>query len=189
LRACPSFPTRLSSDLSTFFVSPFSEAVCISVDGFGDFASAACGLGRQNKITIDRRIYFPHSLGIFYEALTQYLGFPHYGDEYKVMGLAPYGQPTYLDQMRQIVVLQDDGTFRLNLDYFRHHKEKIDYEWDNGAPYVDNLFSPALLDLLGPARADGGELTPRHRDIARSVQAMYEEAFFHLLNSVHARHR
>src|SRR5207247_6112497 len=153
-------------------------AAVVSVDGFGDFASAAWGVGSGTEIRVEDKVYFPHSLGMFYEALTQYLGFPHYGDEYKVMGLAPYGQPTYLDQMRQIVVLRDDGTFRLNLDYFRHHKEKIDYECDNGAHHVDNLFSPALLDLLGPARADGGELTSRHRDIARSVQAMYEEAFF-----------
>ena len=77
---------------SAFHVSPFEEAVVVSVDGFGDFASAAWGVGRGSDIDIAGRVYFPHSLGIFYEALTHYLGFPYYGDEYKVMGLAPYGK-------------------------------------------------------------------------------------------------
>src|SRR5437660_384434 len=87
---------------SAFHVSPFQEAVVISVDGFGDFASAAWGIGQGNNINIEGRVHFPHSLGIFYQALTQYLGFPHYGDEYKVMGLAPYGAPSCMKAMRQI---------------------------------------------------------------------------------------
>ncbi|MEW5791505.1 MAG: carbamoyltransferase [Pseudomonadota bacterium] len=173
---------------SAFLVSPFEEAVAVSVDGFGDFASAAWGVGRGSEITIEDKVYFPHSLGIFYQALTQYLGFPHYGDEYKVMGLAPYGQPRYMDEMRRIVALQDDGSFRLNLDYFRHHKEKVEYEWENGIPAVGRLFTPALEELLGKARDKSDELTQKHKDIARSVQAMYEEAFFHLLNTLHRRH-
>ena len=173
---------------SAFLVSPFDEAVVVSVDGFGDFASAAWGVGSGSEMRVEDKIYFPHSLGIFYQGLTQYLGFPQYGDEYKMMGLAPYGEPKYLEQMRRIVLLQDDGTFRLNLDFFRHHKEKIEYEWENGAPHVGNLFSSALPELLGPARQKGDELTQRHKDIARSVQAMYEEAFFHLLHVLHNRH-
>jgi carbamoyltransferase len=174
---------------SAFLVSPFEEAAVVSVDGFGDFASAAWGVGKGSTIDVDGKVYFPHSLGIFYEALTQYLGFPHYGDEYKVMGLAPYGKPAHLEEMRRIVLLQDDGSYRLNLEYFRHHKEKVEYEWSNTAPHVGALYSDALPALLGPARAPDGELTAQHRDIARSVQAMYEEAFFHLLNRVHAKHR
>jgi carbamoyltransferase len=173
---------------SAFHVSPFSEAVVVSVDGFGDFSSAAWGSGYSSDITIDDKVYFPHSLGIFYQALTQWLGFPNYGDEYKVMGLAPYGQPSFLTEMRKIVLLEDDGSFKLNLDYFRHHKEKVEYEWENGEPKVGILFSGALVGLLGPARQKGEEFTQRHKDIARSVQAMYEEAFFHLLNTLHKRH-
>lgn len=173
---------------SAFHVSPFENAVVVSVDGFGDFASAVWGYGREGKISIDDKIYFPHSLGIFYQALTQWLGFPHYGDEYKVMGLAPYGQPNFMSEMRQIVHLQQDGSFKLALDFFRHHKEKVEYEWENGEPSVGVLFSQVLVDLLGPARQKGEELTQRHKDIARSVQAMYEEAFFHLLNTLHAKH-
>ena len=173
---------------SAFHVSPFSEAVVVSVDGFGDFASAAWGYGRGTEITVDDRVYFPHSLGIFYQALTQYLGFPNYGDEYKVMGLAPYGEPRFLDEMRKIVELLDDGSFRLNLAYFRHAREKIEYEWENGLPSVGTLFAPTLESLLGPARRSDQPLEQQHKDIARSIQAMYEEAFFHLLNVLHRKH-
>ena len=174
---------------SAFHVSPFEEAVAVSVDGFGDFASGAWGVGRGTRIDIDDRVYFPHSLGIFYQALTQYLGFSRYGDEYKVMGLAPYGEPGYLDAMRRIVRLEAGGAYRLDLDFFRHATEKIDYEWDGGEPRVGTLYSAELEQLLGPARNPDEPLEQRHRDIARSVQTMYEEAFFQLLNALHARHR
>jgi len=173
---------------SAFYVSPFHEAVTVSVDGFGDFSSGAWGVGRGNDIKIDNRVLFPHSLGIFYQALTQYLGFPHYGDEYKVMGLAPYGKPEYLDEMRQIVLLQSDGSYRLNLDYFRHHKEKVAYEWENGTPLFGSLFSDKMAQLLGPVRQQGEELTQRHKDIAHSIQIMYEDAFFHLLSKLYEKH-
>ncbi|MEZ5855413.1 MAG: carbamoyltransferase C-terminal domain-containing protein [Hyphomicrobiaceae bacterium] len=174
---------------SAFLVSPFEEAVAVSVDGFGDFSSAAWGTGRIDQIQIDGRVYFPHSLGVFYQALTQYLGFPHYGDEYKVMGLAPYGEPRFLPDMRKIVLLETDGSFKLDTRYFRHHREKIDYAWDGGSPHVGTLFAPALEDLLGPARDPTQPLEQKHRDLARSVQAMYEEAFFHLIDRLHERYR
>src|SRR5260370_34103256 len=87
---------------SAFLVSRFDEAACISIDGFGDFASTAMGVGRSHSVEIDKRVYFPHSLGIFYSALTQFIGFHRYGDEYKVMGLAPYGNPNYRTQMHEI---------------------------------------------------------------------------------------
>lgn len=173
---------------SAFLVSPFDEAVAVSVDGFGDFCSSAWGLGRGNEIRLDGYVLFPHSLGIFYEALTHYLGFRRYGDEYKVMGLAPYGKANCMAEMRDIVLLRDDGTFALNLDYFRHHREKTEYKWDEGEPVAADLFTDALAERLGPSRRDGEPLTQRHRDIAASVQRMYEEAFFHLLNTIHARY-
>ena len=166
---------------SAFHVSPFDEALAVSVDGFGDFASTAWGVGRGAALNVEGRVYFPHSLGIFYQALTQYLGFPHYGDEYKVMGLAPYGQPRFMDQMRRIVRLQDGGVFALDLDYFRHHREEAPHQWEDGSPAFGDLFSPALEALLGPRRAPDQPLEDHHRDLARSVQAMYEEAFFHLI--------
>ena len=174
---------------SAFLVSPFEDAVTVSIDGFGDFASAAWGIGSKTQIDITGRIYFPHSLGIFYQAMTQYLGFPYYGDEYKVMGLAPYGEPRFLDDIQKVVILQKDGTYRLNLRYFRHHIENVEYRWDEGAPVVGCLYTPALEKLLGPARKEEEPLTQKHKDIARSVQAMYEEAFFHLLNMLYEKYK
>lgn len=174
---------------SCFLVSPFNEAVTVSIDGFGDFSSTAWGIGQENKVAIDGRVYFPHSLGIFYQAMTQFLGFFNYGDEYKVMGLAPYGEPRYLAAMRKVVLLNDDGSFRLETKYFRHHKEQIEYEWSGGSPIVGELFSEALTDLLGPPRCKDSSFEQRHHDIARSVQAMYEEAFFHLLRKLYHRYR
>jgi carbamoyltransferase len=172
---------------SAFHVSPFEEAVVVSVDGLGDFASAAWGVGRKTDISIAGRVYFPHSLGIFYQALTQYLGFPYYGDEYKVMGLAPYGAPSCLQAMGKIVKLTEDGAFTLDLTYFRHHRERISYSWASGPPEFGDLFSPALEELLGPRRLPEDPLEDRHRDIARSVQAMYEVAFFHLIGPLQQR--
>lgn len=174
---------------SAFHVSPFQEASVVSIDGFGDFSSAAWALGSGADIDIQGRVYFPHSLGIFYQALTQYLGFPHYGDEYKVMGLAPYGEATRLAEMREIVKPKSDGSFELNLKYFKHHKEGTPYQWTDGIPEIGDLFSPELEELLGPRRDPKEELTQGHRDLAKSIQAMYEETFFNLLDMLHARHK
>ena len=175
---------HLSHLSSAFYVSPFDQASVVSVDGFGDFSSAAWGTAYDQSIDIEGRVYFPHSLGIFYQAITQYLGFPHYGDEYKVMGLAPYGKPLRLGEMRQVVRLNDDGSFVLNLSLFRHYRERISFEWADGSPQFADLFTPALESLLGPRRSPADPLEQRHHDIARSAQAMYEEAFFHLLRSL-----
>ncbi len=172
---------------SAFHVSPFDEAAVVSVDGFGDFASTAWGVGTGSSIEIEGRVYFPHSLGVFYQAITQYLGFPHYGDEYKVMGLAPYGRPTAMEAMRKIVRLQPGVGFELDLTYFRHHRERIAYQWTGGSPEFGDLFSSALERLLGPRRNPNDPLEDRHRDIARSAQAMYEEAFFHLIGGLQRR--
>jgi len=178
--------THLSS---AFHVSPFNESVIVSVDGFGDFASTAWGKGKGVNIDLDEKVYFPHSLGIFYMALTQFIGFQNYGDEYKVMGLAPYGKPNYMDHMQQIVNLKSDGSFYLNLKYFKFHREKVDFFKENGSPYVGTLFSPELEMLLGPARKKNEELTQHYKNIAHSVQAMYEKSFFHLLNKLHEKYK
>ncbi|MEA2987780.1 MAG: carbamoyltransferase [Alphaproteobacteria bacterium] len=172
---------------SAFHVSRFETAAVVSVDGFGDFASAAWGTGQGKDIHIAGRVHFPHSLGIFYQALTQYLGFPHYGDEYKVMGLAPYGRPVFMDAMHRIVRLQSDGRFALDLAYFRHHRERIAFQWMAGAPDFGDLFSPALERLLGPRRRPDDPIEDRHRDIACSTQAMYETAFFRLVGALQQR--
>jgi carbamoyltransferase len=172
---------------SAFLVSPFEEAACISIDGFGDFASTAMGVGQGSRIEIDQRVYFPHSLGIFYSAMTQFIGFPHFGDEYKVMGLAPLGEPKYVEKMRELVRVQADGTFKLGLKYFRHHTDNVSYSWNDCAPEVGTLYTEKLIELLGQERRADQPLEQRHKDLARSAQAMYEEAFFAVLNALHAK--
>lgn len=173
---------------SAYNVSPYDQASIISVDGFGDFSSTALGFGKDGNIDVQKRVYFPHSLGIFYQALTQYLGFPNYGDEYKVMGLAPYGKPVYREQMDQIVSPTADGAFELNLDFFQHHTNPIGYEWSGGSPKVSQLYTEQLVELLGPVRSKNQPLEQHHHDIARSIQDAYERIFFTMLNHLHSEH-
>ena len=172
---------------STFFVCPFDSAAVVSVDGFGDFVGAMWGTGKMADIEIEDRVFFPHSLGIFYLALTQLLGFPKYGDEYKVMGLAAYGEPTDLDKMEQIVRLSSNGTFELGLEYFSHHSSNVTMSWRGGAPTMGPVYSPLMEQLLVPTRAKDEPITDQHKDVAASMQAMYEKALFRLLNHVYER--
>ncbi|HUI44628.1 MAG TPA: carbamoyltransferase C-terminal domain-containing protein [Nitrospirota bacterium] len=170
---------------SSFFVSPFDSAAVVSVDGFGDFVSTMWGMGNGNRITVSDQVTFPHSLGLFYLAMTQFLGFPNYGDEYKVMGLAPYGKPTEMEKMRRIVQLKPKGHFELDLDYFQHHSEGVSMVWNNGEPKIGAVYSAKLTELLGPPRGKDEPLTQYHKCLAASLQEMYEEAFFHLLEHVY----
>jgi len=172
---------------STFLVSPFEVAVCVSVDGFGDFLSAMRGIGKGNKIEIVDWVEYPHSLGIFYTAFTQFLGLPKYGDEYKVMGLSAYGEPVYLSEMRNIVKLKDNGLFELDTSFFLHDKEGVDMIWENGEPSLGRIFSDKLIGFFGKPREKEEEITKHHQDIAASMQAMYEEAFFHMLNDTYQK--
>ena len=172
---------------SAFFASPFDEAAILSIDGFGDFTSTMIATGKGNKIEVLDTVIYPHSAGIFYTSLTQYLGFPHYGDEYKVMGLAPYGEPKYVDELKKIILFKDNGLFELNTNYFKHAKEGVAMSWENGDPHIDSIFSKELENLLGPARKSGEELTQKHKDIATSVQRVTEELIFHILNHLQKR--
>ncbi|HZO61985.1 MAG TPA: carbamoyltransferase C-terminal domain-containing protein [Gaiellaceae bacterium] len=173
---------------SAFFPSPFEDAAILSLDGFGDFASTMLAEGRGASVTVLDRVLFPHSLGIFYTAVTQWLGFPHYGDEGKVMGLAPYGTPRFADELRRVVVPKGD-LFELGLDYFRHDKEGVEMTWDEGTPTIGTLFSGRLEELLGPAREQDGELSALHEDVAASLQAVLEETYLHLVNALWERTR
>jgi carbamoyltransferase len=177
-------PTHLAS---TFFVSPYDEAAVCAIDGFGDFVSTSLAVGRGNEIERLDNVYFPHSLGLLYTAITQFLGFTNYGDEYKVMGLAPYGEPTELDRLRELVHLKEGGLFELELPYFRHWSEGVDMEWEEGYPELGQVYTEQLDELLGPPREPGTELTDRHKNIARSLQALHEECVFHILNALHDR--
>ncbi len=170
---------------SAFFVSPFDSAAVASVDGFGDFVSAMWGVGEKNRIEVHDQVNFPHSLGLFYLAMTQFLGFPNYGDEYKAMGLSAYGKPVEMEKMRRIVKLKPGGSFELDLDYFLHHSEGVSMVWEAGEPKIGQVFSQKFIDLLGPPRKPDEPMDERHKNLAASMQAMYEEAFFHLLNAVY----
>ena len=173
---------------SAYLVSPYASAVLLSVDGFGDFCSSAWGVGENATIAIEGRVYFPHSLGVFYQALTQFLGFPNYGDEYKVMGLASYGRPEYVNMLSSVISSGASGLFQLNLKLFRHHRHRIGYAWDDEAPRVCDLFSTELEELLGPRRRPEEQITQRHKDIAHSVQMVYENTVFALMNYLHERY-
>jgi carbamoyltransferase len=171
---------------SAFFVSPYDRAAVISLDGFGDFSSAMWASGRGSNLHIHGSVSFPQSLGVYYTAITQYLGFWNFGDEYKVMGLAAYGQPTYLEAFRKILLSTSGVGFRLGLRYFLHHHSGADMTWSSAdaTPSIGKVFSPPLEKLLGPARAADEPLTQRHFDIAASLQARLEEVFLSQLNAL-----
>jgi carbamoyltransferase len=173
---------------SAFFVSPFEDAAILSVDGFGDFASTMLAEGHGSSFRVLERVLFPHSLGIFYTAVTQWLGFPKYGDEGKVMGLAPYGTPRFLDEMRRIAHPQDD-LFELGLDFFVHDKEGVDMSWDEQTPAIGRLFSKRMEEAFGPPREPDAELTSLHEDVAASLQTMLEEVYLHVVRALWERTR
>jgi carbamoyltransferase len=178
---------------STFFVSPFEHAALLSADGLGDFASSMWGAGTGNRMRIDGAIAFPHSLGLYYSAVTQYLGFLKFGDEYKVMGLAAYGQPAYLEPFRDILRFSSNGGdfgFKLGLDYFTHHKTGPEMSWaeSDQTPTLGKMFSDNMPRLLGaPARQPDEPLEQRHRDMASTLQARLEEVYLGMLQKLAAR--
>ena len=196
---------------SAFFVSPFDQAAVLSADGLGDFASTMWAVGQGHRLDVHGAVEFPHSLGLYYTAITQYLGFWKYGDEYKVMGLAAYGEPAYLDEFRRIVrarggsgpqaqggshargqgaaLLTGRRPFALGLEYFVHHRNGPDMTWreSDRTPVLGRLFSDYLAARLGPARQPGEPLDRRHQDVAATLQARLEEVYFDLLNALHAR--
>src|SRR6202050_296818 len=162
---------------SAYFVSPFEHAAVLSADGLGDFASAMWALGEGPRMQALGEIAFPHSLGMYSTALTQYLGFWKFGDEYKVMGLAAYGQPEFLEEFRRIVRADKPLSFRLGLEYFTHQSQGAEMTWRDATstPVLGRLFSPHLEKRLGPARKAEEPLIQRHYNLAASMQAALEE--------------
>jgi carbamoyltransferase len=169
---------------SAAFVSPFEEAAVCAIDGFGDFTSTSWGRVTGSRLHVDRRVFFPHSLGLLYLAVTQFLGFPKYGDEFKVMGLAPYGEPRYVRELTNLVHLAGDGGFALDLSYFRHWSDGVSMTFEDGEPAIGTVFTAKLEALLGPARRPDEPLDARHEAMAASLQAVYETAAMHVLNHV-----
>ncbi len=174
---------------SAFFASPFEEAAILSIDGFGDFTSTMIGVGKGNKIEVFDSVIYPHSLGVFYTTFTQFLGFDKYGDEYKVMGLSPYGKEDkeIMKKLRDVIILKDNGFFEINEKYFRHPKEGVSMSWENGDPYIEPLYSDYLIEIFGKPRKKGEKLTEYHKNLAWGVQRITEETIFHILNHLQKR--
>src|SRR5258706_1257276 len=174
---------------SAAFVSPFDDAAICAIDGFGDFVSTSWGRVAGPRMSVDGRVFFPHSLGLLYLAITQYLGFPKYGDELKVMGLAPSRQPRYGRQIESMLNLTSAGRFELDLSYFSHWSDGVHMTWDDGEPTLGPVFTRKLETLLGPARRSDEALQPKHEAIAASLQVAFEHAAVHVLNHVYAATR
>lgn len=169
---------------SAFYASPFEEAACVSIDGSGDFTTTMTAIGKGNDLTILDSVDFPHSLGIFYTAFTQLLGFPHYGDEYKVMGMAPYGKSLYVDKLEEVIHLTNDGLFKLDLKYFRKGTEGVISYGDDHIPVVQPMYSEQMVSRFGLPRKREDSLTQYHKDLAASVQRMTENTIFHIMASL-----
>ncbi len=174
---------------SAYFVSPFDRAAVLSADGLGDFASSMSAVGEGADMRTLGEVTFPHSLGMYYTAITQYLGFWKFGDEYKVMGLAAYGQPEFLDEFRNIVRADGPISFRLGLEYFTHQTQGADMTWRdaNATPVLGQLFSSHLEKRLGPRRQKDEPLTQRHYNLAASLQAALEEVLVAYWNGIAER--
>ncbi|MDD5761577.1 MAG: carbamoyltransferase N-terminal domain-containing protein, partial [bacterium] len=158
---------------SAYYPSPFSEAAILTVDGVGEWATASWGTGRGNEITLGGELRFPHSLGMLYSAFTYHLGFKVNSGEYKVMGLAPYGEPAYQGRIRsELLDLKEDGSFRLNMGYFDYVSGRV-----MTSKRFDRLFG-------GPPRTPEGEITQRHMDLARSIQVVTEEIVLRMARHV-----
>jgi carbamoyltransferase len=169
---------HLSHAASAFLVSPFEEAAILTLDGVGEWSTTAIGYGRGTHIQLDKEIRFPHSLGLLYSTITAYLGFKVNDAEWKVMGLAPYGKPTYVDKFEELIEVKPDGSFRLNLDYFSYH-------------YHASLpFNERFEQHFGrPARPPGDEDPPEfYKDIAHSGQKVTENAIVSLAKAAYERY-
>jgi carbamoyltransferase len=159
---------HLTHAAASFLSSPFEEAAILTVDGVGEWATTTLGVGKGNSITLLKEIHFPHSLGLLYSTLTAYLGFKVNSHEYKVMGLAPYGEPRYYDKLRHVIDIKEDGSYQLDMSYFVYH-------------YKDSMHSKKFEKEFGPARKREEPVEQRHKDMAASLQKLLEEAYFKML--------
>jgi carbamoyltransferase len=163
---------------SAFFCSPFERASGISVDASGDYASSMLARCEGNRVRVLRRTIFPHSLGVFYTALCQYIGFDRFGEEYKVMGLSAYGVNRFAPEMKRLVKVGAGGTFELDFTYFRHHTIASGMDvTEDGEVIVPQLWGDAMIPLFGPPRRRKDPITERDEDLAASVQVRFEEVY------------
>lgn len=163
---------HLAHAASSFLVSQFKEAAICTVDGVGEWATTALGIGKDKEVRLLKEIQFPHSLGLLYSTVTAYLGFSVNNSEYKVMGLAPYGKPVFYEQMKKLIEMKDDGSYALDMSYFDYH-------------YKLTMPSAKFIKEFGPARGKNDPVEQKHKDIAASLQKVTEEALFAMLNHLH----
>jgi carbamoyltransferase len=181
------FDHHLCHAASSVISSNFNNTDYATIDGFGDFVSTTIGEFKNNKFYQLDEVKFPHSIGIFYTTITQFLGFPNYGDEYKVMGLASYGKPIYFDSFLKIINLHKNNIFRLNLKFFKHHTSGIETSWLDSNPNISSIYTSDLCNILGNVRSNNDKILQIHKDIAASAQAIYEYIFFEMLNKLQAK--
>jgi len=169
---------HLAHAAGSFLISPFKKAAILAIDGVGEFTTTAYGFGKENKIELKKQIIFPSSLGLLYSTITAYLGFSVNNSEYKVMGLSPYGDMNkktnqYYNKLKKIIDIKEDGSYRMDMSYFAYH-------------YKNRMPSKKLCLLLdGPIRKPEEEITQRHKDIAASLQMIYEEVLIKILNHLY----
>ncbi|MBR9679098.1 MAG: carbamoyltransferase [Nanoarchaeota archaeon] len=164
---------HMSHAASTFLPSPFKKAAILIIDGVGEWTTTSYGIGNKNEIELIKEIKFPHSIGLLYSTITSFLGFKINNDEYKVMGLAAYGNPEkYYDQLKKLVKIEKDGSFKLNPKYFSY-------------TYTDKMHSKKLIRLLGKPRKTENEITQKHKNIAASLQKITEEIIITILKQVY----
>lgn len=180
---------HISHVYSSFVPSQFKDSCFLTIDGFGDFVSTMSGFLDSSKIDINEKIFFPHSLGILYQAMTQFLGFNSYGDEYKVMGLSSYGEATECDKIKKIINYDLMGNFNLNLEYFNHHNKVFSYSLDNCRPVFSKIFSNNVINILGTGRIYEKEITKYHMNLAASLQKVYEDIFFLKINKIYEKYQ
>lgn len=165
---------------SAFFASPFEDAAILSIDGSGDFTTTMIARGEGSKIKVIDSLDFPVSCGLLYTTFTQFLGFPHYGDEYKVMGLAPYGEPRHVEQIRKLIRFKSNGLYSWDSSYFIE-PARAGLKYEKNVPVVGDLFSRKFIKEFGSPRRNENEITQYHKDLAASIQRVTEEIIFHIL--------
>ena len=170
---------------SAYYCSPWEKAAGFSYDGSGDFVSTMMARCEGSEIQVLDRVFLPHSLGSFYTMICEFIGYNKYGDEGKVMGLAPYGKDTYCDQIRDLLMTSDSG-FELDLEFFKPlgSNEGMQINPD-GTVALARHFSSRMVEMFGPPRDPSAEITQRDMDLAYGMQHCFEEVFFHLLNELH----
>ncbi len=181
---------HLSHFASSLYLSNYKNCIGLTIDGFGDFCSMQSFIFRNNEIKLIKKVSFPHSLGIFYQATTQYLGFKNYGDEYKLMGLASYGKPSLVNEFDEIVQYSKKNLFKLNLEYFTHHVDKkFKYFFNDGRPIFNDLYSNKYIQKFGKPRKKDEPITDHHKNIACSMQNHFENIVLKILNSLYEEYK